>query len=387
LCNNLIVIFLAQEYCSCNHKFLYDEFANNNFFSNVLIIEIPADVVYSPFFKPKRIINHFVGFRKLSRNTYIYRPMILVRELIANHYLNKINGKLLRHFLSKLQIIKSADNIFCLFYNPRMYEIAKESLNNPYMLYYVTDEYKYIASNCKINKLLYKYERIIMPNCDLIFTASEKLTERRKKYNTNVFTIGNGASLKNITQSGDTLKDVSWSKHNSIGMFGHIRDWIDFNLLEQLIKEMPNITFVFAGAMQKKIESYFLNFISNNNNCIYLGIIPKEKMNGLYQSVSLGIVPYKQNKFIEASKPIKIADFIINGIPVVSVPNSGYKEYYFLKFARTINEFKELIIKLIGTKIDQNSFEYADFIDYNTWDRISNKMVDKLKTLSGVRAL
>jgi len=385
--NNLIVVFIAQEYCSCNHKFLYDEFAINNFFSNVLIIEIPADVVYSPFFKPKRIINHFMGFRKLSRNTYIYRPMILVRELIANHYLNKINGRFLRRSLSELQIIKNADNIFCLFYNPRMYEIAKESFNNPYMLYYVTDEYKYIASNCKINKLLYKYERVIMPNCDLIFTASDKLTERRKKYNKNVFTIGNGTSLKNITQSVGTLKNISWSKHNSIGMFGHIRDWIDFNLLEQLIREMPNMTFVYAGAIQKKIESYFLNFVSNNNNCMYLGIIPKEKMNELYKSVSVGIVPYKQNKFIEASKPIKIADFIINGIPVVSVPNSGYKEYYFLKFAKTINEFKELIIKLIGTKIDQNSFEYADFIDYNTWNRISNKMVDKIKTLSGVRVL
>lgn len=383
----MIVLFLAQEYCSCNHKFLYNEFANNNFFSNVLIMEIPVDVIYSPFFKSKRVIDHFMGFRKLSRNVYIYRPMILVRELIANHYLNKINGRLLRHSLSKLQIIKNADNIFCLFYNPRMYEIAKESLNNPYMLYYVTDEYKYIANNCKINKLLYKYEKIIMPNCDLIFTASNKLTERRKKYNKNVFTIGNGASLKNITQSADILKDISWSKHNSIGMFGHIRDWIDFSLLEQLIKEMPNMTFVFAGPIQKKIESYFLNLISNNNNCIYLGIFPKEKMNELYQSVSVGIVPYKQNKFIEASKPIKIAEFIVNGIPVVSVPNSGYKEYYFLKFARTINEFKELIIKLIGTKIDQNSFEYADFIDYNTWDRISNKMVDKIKTLSGVRVL
>jgi len=387
LCNNLIVIFLAQEYCSCNHKFLYDEFANNNFFSNVLIIEIPADVVYSPFFKPKRIINHFMGFRKLSRNTYIYRPMILVRELIANHYLNKINGRLLRRSLSELQIIKNADNIFCLFYNPRMYEIAKESFNNPYMLYYVTDEYKYIASNCKINKLLYKYERVIMPNCDLIFTVSDKLTERRKKYNTNVFTIGNGASLKNIKQSADTLKDINWSKYNSIGMFGHIRDWIDFGLLEQLIKEMPNMTFVFAGPIQKKIESYFLNFISKNKNCVYLGVILKEKMPKVYQSVSVGIVPYKQNKFIEASKPIKIAEFIVNGVPVVSVPNYGYKEYYFLKFARTINEFKELITGLIGIKVDYRSNEFADFIDYNTWDRIRNKMVDKIKALSGVMIL
>ena len=86
------------------------------------------------------------------------------------------------------------------------------------------------------------------------------------------------------------------------------------------------------------------------------------------------MIPYRHNDFIQATRPIKIVESIMAGVPVVTVPVNGYEKCSFIRFADTIDDFSEEIDYLLEHPINKDSIEYKNFVASNTWESIARRI-------------
>ena len=65
------------------------------------------------------------------------------------------------------------------------------------------------------------------------------------------------------------------------------------------------------------------------------------------------------------------------GVPVVTVPVSGYEENDFIHFATNVDQFSAAIRMNSETPIDRTSDTYKKFVNENTW-------VSKARTIDDI---
>lgn len=84
--------------------------------------------------------------------------------------------------------------------------------------------------------------------------------------------------------------------------------------------------------------------LTKYKNVKYYGEVSKGEVHNWYKKFDVILVPYKQNEFMKATRPIKIVESIFASTPVVSIPITGYEECSFIRFAKMLRSF---LVKLI----------------------------------------
>ena len=200
---------------------------------------------------------------------------------------------------------------------------------------------------------------------------TQKLTESRKEYQDNIITLGNGAEIPTI--EGGTPEKMK----NSVAFIGNFRDWIDEELLEGLIKKRTDKRFVFVGPVEENMRDFFTRLLNENTNTFYYGLAKKADMGKIYKMFDCVLIPYKNNEFVAATRPIKIVESVLAGTPVVTIHMNGYKETSFIRFATDIESFSMQIDKVSNESICSD-VEYKQFVQENTWDTKAKIILERL---------
>ena len=357
-----ILVIASQDYESANHKGLWEKLAekSNN---DVIVINIPADRIVSTLTHHKdRIDDAKKGPNWVKEHLTIYRPLLTVRpEALPDcmfPYVAKEFWGCLDRACPELKQCK----LRILVYNAFWVKILKGTRKNISFAYYLFDEVRNNGNDNSVNKKRYAHDEFACKNSEIVLTMSRLLAESRAEYNNNIITIGNGA-LKPETDSIPIRKF-----DRSFAFVGNFRDWIDQELLTGLIQLRKDILFVFVGSVEDNMRDYLDNLLNCNMNVLWFGKVKKEKMSELYSMFDGIMIPYKNNEFIKATRPIKIVESVLCGIPVVTIPMDGYEENSFIRFADNIDSFSRQIDYLLEHPIDKASEEYRDFVHNNTWD-------------------
>lgn len=367
------LIIAAQEYEGANHKELWIEMSKQS--KNLtIVVDISADMVVS-IAKKKfyRIKDSLKGAKKVNNNLIIFRPLFIIRPEIANNIINNINAKMFKIQLSKLVENINSYKINVLHYGGEIPTIIKKSYSNSSLFYFIMDEVRNDAHSDGVNLQRLRCDKLWCDESKHIFLMSEKLKENRSKYISKLTVIGNGASKK--VYSKEMIRE-----NLSIGIIGNIRNWIDKDLLKDLIELRKDLNFGFVGNIEENMKEYIEEIITKNNNVEYYGKVEKNEVHNWYRKFNVIIVPYIQNEFMKATRPIKIVESIFAGTPVVSIPISGYDECQFIKFAKNLNEFSKNIDSAILEGIDTKSKEYKDFIKFNSWEYKANQILSYMKS-------
>lgn len=358
---NLLIVIASQDYDTANHKGLWDEYSKIEN-EDVLVVNLPADYVVSRLKgKQYRIKEAKKGMVLISDSLKVIRPIFFIRpELLLPINYGMIAKQFWKIIDSNIDL-NNYDHINLLIYNPLWVRILSGTRKNVQVCYYLYDEVRYFAHSQKVNKKKAYFDEFACRNSDFIITMTERLKETRQKYNKNIIVFGNGAS-----QCEDKI-DSKLKLPQSVGFIGNFRSWIDTELLEALVAEHPEAFFVFAGNIEGEMRVYFDKLLNTYINTAYLGKIDKTNINQVYRMVTCVIVPYKQNDFMQATRPIKIVESIMEGTPVVTVPMSGYQESEFIRFAKNKEEFSDAIMELLNSSLDRNSADYLRFCEENSW--------------------
>lgn len=377
------IVICDQEFDSANHKFLWHEIADQSGMLTI-VVNIPADLVLSTLRrKIYRIKEARKGNREIRKNLIVQRPFYLIRQellplpVVSSSLFKK---RIQRQFWKKIrQIVPDIEDkkINLLCYSAMWVDLLYSSMPNMKLIYYLYDEVRK-SEDGTVDKRRTYFDIEACKKSDYILAMSEKLLEGRSDQKNKIYIIGNGASQKVFSQSTCNPHRIP----KSFGVIGNIRDWIDKELLMGLIKKRRDILFVFAGNIERNMQQ-FMQQVLKEENTIYLGKFTKEKVPYIYKLLGGVLVPYLANDFIRATRPIKIVESIFAGVPVITVPMSGYQPSSFIRFAEDVEEFSQAIDILLENPIDLQSDEYLLFVKENSWEHkagLINTFFNKLHT-------
>lgn len=346
--------------------------------SSVVFIESPYSLLIHTFIKFKSRVLDKIRDRKTADNIKTFTPAIFFHS----KFWNKIPGTLqidswlmhlqLKKFINKnypgQELIVWADFPFNFPF------ISK--LNKRLLVYDFYDNYSYDA-NGNFNPLKDKYNKMMVAKSDLIFCTGQTMYNYAKTLNSETYYLPNGHSMKigDPHTGNNRLKIIG----KVIGYIGNIRDWIDFELLRDLVKYLKSDEYlIMIGPVEKNVSKE-INILMQNKQFKYFGAVEYKEIFSYIKRFDIGIIPFKVNQFTEGVLPYKFFEYIASDIKIVSTPLPE-----LIQFKNVINvaadkcEFIKLCTGEIN-KLKKDNIQYAKITEESTWDKRSEFIVSKLK--------
>ena len=219
-----------------------------------------------------------------------------------------------------------------------------------------------------------KEEQILFSDSDLVSVSSLSLMQKATQFTNNHIFLPNACEFEHFNKNPDS-KILSKFRKPIIGYFGSIADWFDTDLLEYVVKNRPDCSFVMIGhTLGSDIRK-----LKNFQNIHFMGERPYSELPKYLHGFDVCLIPFKKTPLIHATHPIKVYEYFAAGKPVVAtdMPElhpmekicyiSATKEDFLVNIGKAINEIdKSLQKKRIG------------FASKNTWEDRFEKLYEKL---------
>ncbi len=227
-----------------------------------------------------------------------------------------------------------------------------------------------------------KDHNYLLKNSDIVLVTTDNLYKKAKSIREDVVLCPNGcdydhfSKTKNITMIPNDLKKVIKDENIIVGYHGTLAEWIDYQLIEYIAKNLNNSKIILIG------PDYDESIKKSNNieikNIHWLGPKPYQDLPKYLKWFDIAILPFKVNKITMSASPIKLFEYMASGIPIVSIDLPEPKKYKSVLTAKNYKDFVELIIKAKNLK---NNKEYLELLDKeakeNSWfNRI--KIIDEI---------
>jgi glycosyltransferase involved in cell wall biosynthesis len=186
-------------------------------------------------------------------------------------------------------------------------------------------------------------------------------------------TVTNGVEYERFAQklSGTPADDLPPEGTPLIGYVGSVYPWLDFNLLETILKSISHATLVLVGRKHPEVGK-MVSELSGYRNFLYLGTKPYDQVPWYLHRFSVGIIPFRKTRLTAAVNPVKLYEYSACGLPTVSTDFSDdLSEFeHIISVCHSHAEFVAQLQNAIEQKKD-NTFieELQSFARENDWDR------------------
>lgn len=229
-------------------------------------------------------------------------------------------------------------------------------------------------------------ETSLIEHSNLIITSSRYLQRKmissyREHMRSTPVVINNGISSTLLHSVKSRLRidllQVQTNKltRNSLNFMyiGTIGEWIDFELILDVLHRIHNINFTMVGPIDSKVPSHpRLNFI---------GAVEHSQLPSYAAKADAFIMPFKVNELIRSVDPVKVYEYICFHKPIFAI-NYGEMQK-FLPFVHLYSneaELLNLIDDLQNDRIEMYSEEESiRFLQQNTWNSRCEQIVEILE--------
>jgi glycosyltransferase involved in cell wall biosynthesis len=159
--------------------------------------------------------------------------------------------------------------------------------------------------------------------------------------------------------------DIAGVKRPIVGFFGGIDSHTsDLPFLEELVRLLPEHSFVFVGGASADVADLLANA-----NVHMLGQKPYDQIPHYGKCFDVAIMAWRQNRWIEGCNPIKLKEYLALGKPVVSTPFPQLREYSDLVCqAATPEEFAACIKTVLTENSRERVLARREKVKGSTWD-------------------
>jgi GT2 family glycosyltransferase/glycosyltransferase involved in cell wall biosynthesis len=192
--------------------------------------------------------------------------------------------------------------------------------------------------------------------------------------------VKNGVNILDFEASLTKRSSIRLSKTPVIGYVGAVSEWFDFELLEYCAKALKDFKFIIIGNRDVEIPS----FISKLKNIEFVGEIKYTEVPEKMGEFTVGIIPFKINKLINAVDPVKAYEYAAVGVPTVVTDMREVQAISRINYkSSTFEGFKN---HLIEAARDAYVKKYIDmrvaYAAENTWRSRANQVVVELDKIS-----
>lgn len=256
--------------------------------------------------------------KEIDDNLYHLVPVVLPGK--DRPFINRITSLLLKYKVKKAikTLLTDRGSKPILIATAPHYRVFS---NTTYNIYWMMDDY---ASQPELTgiaeSVLSKGQQYLLNNSDKNVFVSKFLLEKYATRNTELIENGADAVLFRFPSHTPPLDEElveKLPKQNFALYVGGINARIDLELLLMLAKD--KIKIAMAGNIKlSPTELELFAEITRHENVVYLGELPNEQLPTLMNVAHVGLVPYKDEPFNNASMPLKIPEYLLCGLTVVS---------------------------------------------------------------------
>lgn len=364
----------------------------------ILCIEPSLTSIHTLILYPERIKNWIKGkykFRKVYDNIFSFCPKTFEQTLLSIRfypllYLNRIViKKQIKKALQKIN--KPIKHVILVLHRPELF-FLKDTYNYKGLLYDCWDDFCMTISMKELKvKGNYIREKLIAKESDFIITTSSKLYKRNYENNPNTYLFENGFCEKRFSNRieieilpniyNECIKNL---KRPIIGYIGNIKYWIDFSLVEYLVKNRDEWTFMFVGPYWTEYGKKYIDLTEKYDNIVITGYIDYNLFPAYLKQFDVGIIPFIQNEFMESCNPNKFYEYIGANIPVVSTDIGDLKKKYsdIIRIASTPIEFLNCLDEIVNMNDDKVKIlkrQISKVAAQHTWESKAAYFIELLK--------
>lgn len=374
--NYIFIFIITGDYKNFHRRSFIENFAKFVSPNNVIVIDRPKDLTFSLFFRRNRFKNDFYYNIK---NIYVIRPTLIIHDQISfrlpkiivnmnmfffRSYWKKYTSK----FLNKKKIT--------IIMHPSLSDYL-DVINPDCNIYDMYDEFLY--PNYSTSKEKKEYNLIKKSN--LVCVVSNYLKEKKEKiYKTNKFFLLNNAIDLNLFYYKNKNE---YNNKKVVGFVGNIKNYIDFNLIQFLAQNRPDITFIIIGFNPNQLVKKEIKLLKN---IIFKGSQEYEKLPNLIREFKVGIIPYKvEDTHIKSISPMKLYEYLACNSFILSSPIPEVLEFKknnkLGKYVEVANNYDEFLQKL-NLLLEKENFELTKEEIYTiSWEKRFSDLFKKLHKL------
>jgi glycosyltransferase involved in cell wall biosynthesis len=326
--------------------------------------------------KAKSIFN---GLQKTDAGLWAYSPVSLpVHHIPWAKRLNEmILGRQIRGVVRKLGLNDIIVWVACPAACNTAIELSKSKL-----VYQRTDRYEEFPNVDK--DLIIQYDRKLKSSADLTVFVCQVLYEQEKSQCRRAFFLDHGVDYRlfaDADKTDDKPQDIAGIPGPIVGFFGGIEEHtIDIPFVEKVVDLLPQMSFVFVGKAASDCSE-----LASRKNVSMLGQKPYEQIPHYGKCFDVAIMPWRQNRWIQACNPIKLKEYLALGKPVVSTPFAELQKYLDVVYqASTPKQFAESIKQALEEDCPERIAQRREKVQNASWDSKAQLVLDELLTENGV---
>ncbi len=209
----------------------------------------------------------------------------------------------------------------------------------------------------------------ILEKADLIFCSSASIYNYFSSRHPYVHLIPNGVDFVHFSPASSIRPtDLPLGKP-IVGYSGAIAPWVDWDLLKIVIRENPEINFVFMGALFQRNT-----FPLKSKNVFYLGLKPYHELPSYLHHFDLGLIPFLQTEMTKGCNPIKLYEYYAAGIRVLGTPLPELLTIPKINLESDPHLFS-LRLRLLLEEKDSNKAERMAYAQANDWSERAGRML------------
>jgi glycosyltransferase involved in cell wall biosynthesis len=223
-----------------------------------------------------------------------------------------------------------------------------------------------------------QYDRKLKAKSDLTIFVSSTLFDSESAQCKRAIYLDHGVDFDMFVSVGDSKDKPSEMldiKRPVVGFFGDIDNHLfDIEFMEKVTTLLPKMSFVFIGKVLADCSE-----LMRRKNVLMLGQKPYEQIPHYGKCFDVAIMPWKQNRWIQACNPIKLKEYLALGKPVVSTPFAELRKYLNIVYeASTAKDFAWSIQKALAEDSLEKVALRREKVRVFTWDSKAQLVLDEL---------
>jgi uncharacterized SAM-binding protein YcdF (DUF218 family)/glycosyltransferase involved in cell wall biosynthesis len=253
------------------------------------------------------------GFREERPNLFVFSPIVL--PLPYSRIARWINGVFMVHSIQRwMRAVSFARPIIWTFLPTPLAHTLIDRLDPVLTIYYCIDD---LASSSPEARRITTSEEAMFRRADLVFVTSERLRARAAQQSSVVHFFPFGVKFQVFDEARrgprHTPDDVAKLQRPIVGYVGGLHQWVDQDLMVEVARKLPQVTFAFVGPAQTDVSR-----LRACPNVALLGAKPHASLPAYIREFDVGLVPYRLSDYTTNVYPTKLNEYLAMGRPVVA---------------------------------------------------------------------
>jgi len=249
-------------------------------------------------------------------------------------------------------------------------------LGEEFCVYYCIDDY---AAHPGVDpELIGRRDEALSRAADLQFVAPPALLARKRELNPRTVYSPHGVDVdlfRRASEAGTELPAAARDLPGPvIGYIGSLHEWIDLDLIAWLARQRPQWTFLLVGHAAADVSE-----LRALPNVRLAGAQPYATLPQWAKAFDVAIIPYRMNRQVANSNPLKLREYLATGKPVVSVHNPEIEKFSrWVRIARDREEYLRALESALAEDTPQAAAERIAAVADQTWDRRVDTVLETL---------